>query len=255
MTSFRVSSRWWETIREQSPPGPAVVCLPHAGGSASAFRPWAGHTDRLELMAVQLPGRERRMAEPALRSLDAVLDALLPELRVLAGREYALYGHSLGALLAFEAARRLRTAAPPGPSRLYVAGCPAPHALPPESVYDLPDDELLAWLTNGDGMDPAALEYPELIRLMLRTVRADLEIFDTYRYSSGPPLEIPVRVFHGSADEQYPAAVAERWKELTTGACDVDVFPGGHFFVRDHGPAIVSIIERDLLSPQEAIHP
>ncbi|WP_169314302.1 thioesterase II family protein [Streptomyces piniterrae] len=252
MAISRVSSRWFASFGEQPPAGPSVVCLPYAGGSASVFRPWARYTDSLHVLAVQLPGREQRMAEPAASSLDELLAGLLPQLRRLAGGEYALYGHSMGALIAFEAARRVRALDLPAPSRLYVAGCPAPHIPQTESVYDLPRDELLAWLADGNGLDPAALEYPELIDLMLHTVRADLAVVDTYRYRAGPPLDIPIRVFHGAADKQLPTADAYRWQEMTTGEFDVQIFHGGHFFVQDHGPDIVSAIERDLLCRQEA---
>lgn len=222
------------------------MCLPHAGGSASVFRSWQQHTKWLNIVAVQLPGRESRIAEPAHSTLDDLLAAFLPELTAMSDRGYALYGHSMGALVAFEAARRLRGRGLPAPVGLYVAGCEAPHTLRPDPVYDLPKDDLLRWMQGIDGLPPEALEYPALIDLMLCTLRADLQVYDTYRHCAGDPLDIPIGVFCGDSDPGLAVADATRWRELTTGAFRVDVLSGGHFFVQDHKQRILAAIENDL---------
>ncbi|MEU9464319.1 alpha/beta fold hydrolase [Streptomyces sp. NPDC048312] len=247
MTSSHVSSRWLTSFRTALAPGDFLVCLPHAGGSASVFRSWQDHSDWLNVIGVQLPGREWRIGESAHSTMEGLLGEFVPELVAsLAGRDYALYGHSMGALVAFEAARTMRDEGLPLPRRLYVAGCAAPHTLHPDPVYDLPRDELLRWLTEVNGMDPEVLRYPQLIELMLHTVRCDLKVYDTYVYRRSSPLDIPIGVFYGDSDPELTVTNAPEWRKLAAAEFRVEAFSGGHFFVQEHAPRIVSRIEKDL---------
>ncbi|TCO56104.1 thioesterase II family protein [Actinocrispum wychmicini] len=224
----------------------ALVCLPHAGGSASVFSDWQTHTDAFEVLAARLPGRETRVDEPACTTMSGLLDALLVELAPVAARGCVLFGHSMGALIAYEAARRLVLEGLPKPAALVVSGCVAPHVLRPERMHDFTDEQLVQWLIDINGVDPDILNYPKLLQLMLPTVRADMRLVDDYRYRPGESLDIPVRVLCGKDDVGTPVAQARKWRELTTGRFAVDIFPGDHFFFREHVPRILSAIESDI---------
>lgn len=253
--SAPVSSRWLTAFRDPPDPGCTLVCLPHAGGGASVFRSWPELSGWLSVRAVRLPGREHRASERALSTMDELVAALAPALgRVLDG-DYAFYGHSMGALVAFEVTRALEVAGLPGPRALYLAGCVAPRRRPTRTVYHLPREQLVEWLSDGNGLDPEVLRYPGLVDFMLTTIRADLSVVDTYRYRPAGRIDVPVRVFCGADDPQMPVEDCRAWEEETSGPFEAHVLPGGHFFVNDHAPRIVELIEADLRDRSEVTRP
>lgn len=171
----------------------ALVCLPHAGGASGAFRHWQRYTGELDIVGVELPGRAARFAEAPVARMDPLARDIAAQLSGL-DRDYALFGHSLGGLLAFEVARRIRDAAGRPPLALFVAGCPAPDAPAQPPVHDLPRDRLLAWLEDMGGLDPEIACLPDLVDILMPALRADLAVYDTYRYQPAPPLEWPIHV-------------------------------------------------------------
>jgi medium-chain acyl-[acyl-carrier-protein] hydrolase len=238
---------WLTTFADVSDPACELVCFPHAGGGSSVFHTWQRHTKTLRVSAVQLPGRELRLGEPAIDTVEVLVDALVPALRRVVGGRYAFFGHSMGALVAFELTRRLRATGLPLPVGLFVAGLDAPQLLNVDRTHDLPRDELLAWLSAGNGLDPEALRYPELIDLMLPTIRADLGMVENYRYRSEPSLPVPIHVFRGRDDEQVTAKGQAGWAVHTSAGCTDTKLDGDHFFVRHHEELIVWVIEASLL--------
>ncbi len=241
------SSQWLVPFRKAAPGECALVCLPHAGGSASAFRSWQAASGVLDVIGVQLPGREDRFPEPLLRTLPDVLDGLVAALTSFTGRRYALFGHSMGALLAFEAAHRLRQLKLASPEALFVSNFPAPDlATDREPLYDLPDQELTRWMIQVNGISPESLEHPDLLRLMLPTIRADLRIVDTYRWEPRQPLDCPIGVFAGVDDPEVPLAAARAWRSHTSRYLGTQSLPGGHFCVHGHISLVVASISRAL---------
>jgi medium-chain acyl-[acyl-carrier-protein] hydrolase len=237
------AARWFTPFPKSPGEGRALVCLPHAGGGASEFSGWQSHARLLDVLAVRLPGREARIAEAAFETIDDLVEAFLPALVPVARRGCVLFGHSMGALVAYEVARRLMAEALPAPLALVVSGCVAPHVLEPEQVHEFSDERLVQWLIDINGVEPEVLNYPKLLELMLPTVRADMRLVDDYRYREGVRLDIPVRALQGKEDLGTPVELAGKWGELTTGTFDLDIFPGDHFFFRDHVPRVMSIIE------------
>lgn len=139
--------------------------------------------------------------KPAFTEVGALVDAVVPVLRPLTGRRYALYGHSMGALAAYELVRGLQVRELPLPVALFVSGRDAPGYGDAEEIRHLPDEELLGRLRAWEGLDvPVLPQYADLIELMLPTIRADLTLAETYRHTPGPPLPVPVRVLRGSRD-------------------------------------------------------
>jgi medium-chain acyl-[acyl-carrier-protein] hydrolase len=225
----------------------ALVCLPYAGGSASIFDTWQRQTSVLDIVAVQLPGRANRIAEPPLVSLAEMVDRLTTELAGL-GRDYALFGHSMGALVAFELARRIRDDGLDGPRALFVSAYPAPDLPIPPPVYNLPRPELIRWLVDNGGLDIDVAQHDELMDVLLPALRADLAVADTYAYRSAPSLPWPIRVFLGAEDPSCTLADVGGWHRQSTRGCEVDVLPGDHFYLHDQAALLVELIERDLVT-------
>lgn len=243
MRPIRLSSRWFRSFGEVTDPICEVVCFPHAGASSAVYRNWQRHTTVLGITAVQLPGREVRLGEPPLTEMNVLVDEVVTALRPLTTRRYALYGHSMGSLMAFEVTRALRAAGMPLPAALFVSGRDAPQYGDAEQVHHLPDSELLDRLRAWEGMEPQELpQYEELVRLMLPTIRADLTLAETHPYTPGPPLPVPIRVLRGTDDPLMRPGDAG-WARQTSADCAVRDFPGGHFFVQDHERSIVAFVE------------
>ncbi|QHY94272.1 Linear gramicidin dehydrogenase LgrE [Streptomyces sp. S4.7] len=246
MRPTRLSSRWFRSFGEVADPVSEVVCFPHAGGSSAVFRSWHRYTSALKVTAVQLPGREVRLGEPPFQEMTALVDALAPALKPLTRRPYAFYGHSMGALVAFEVLRRFVSLELPLPVALFVSGRDAPQYADQEQVHHLPDAELLERLRAWEGMEPQELsQYEELVALMLPTIRADLTLAETYGYVPGPPVPVPVRVLRGTRDPLVRPGDAG-WARQTSEDCSVHDFDGGHFFVQDHERSVVTFIESAL---------
>ncbi|MET9453260.1 alpha/beta fold hydrolase [Streptomyces cinerochromogenes] len=221
-----------------------LACLPHAGGSASFFFGTSrALSPAVEVLAVQYPGRMDRYAEPLIDSMsrlaDQVTDALLP----FTDRPLALFGHSMGASLAFEVARRLerRGAAP---LALVVSGRPAPHRLRDGSLHLGGDEQLVEEITRLNGTLPAFLEDEDLLRMWLPVIRNDYQVIETYRYEPGPALTVPVTAHVGLTDPKATVEEVRAWAEHTTGPFELHTHPGGHFYLAAPGSPLVPHLSR-----------
>ena len=210
-----------------------LFCLPYAGGSSTIFYRWSEYVSpAIEVCSVQLPGREGRLTMPPYTSMrplvQAVRNALLPFL----DRPYLLFGHSLGALIAFELARDLRACGAPRPLSLLVSAASAPHvARASDRLHTLPDDKLIRQLSLLQGTRQEILQHPEIMQLLLPTIRADLQVFETYTYKAGPSLPCPIAAFGGNDDERVSLADLENWRRHTGAAFSLAMLPGDHFFI------------------------
>lgn len=210
-----------------------LFCFPYAGGGAAVYRTWADDLPAaVDVCPVQIPGRESRMREPALTSVDALTAALIPALAPLFDLPFAFFGHSMGALLAFELTRALRRQQRPQPIHLFASGHRAPQ-LPKENdpIYNLPEAEFIQELRQFNGTPEPVLQNAELMTLLLPVLRADFQVVGTYSYRPEPPLACPISALGGTEDHEVSPEAVAAWREQTTGEFTQRMYPGDHFFI------------------------
>ncbi|SMC22376.1 medium-chain acyl-[acyl-carrier-protein] hydrolase [Andreprevotia lacus DSM 23236] len=228
-----------------------LYCFPYAGGSANHFLGWQSTlAPFIDIHAVQLPGRGVRFSEPPHSHWKILLDELTNAFCThLAQQEgpYAFYGHSLGALIAFELTRRLTALQQPLPRQLAVSGCEPPaHRSPREILSTLDDDALIAGLQRLNGTPAEVLAHRELMALLLPAIRADFSLAENYRYQPAPALSMPIAVLTGTSDPRVNADQVDRWQEETQVACTVHRFDGDHFFIDSQQRAVLALLHKCL---------
>ncbi|MFD4181161.1 thioesterase II family protein [Rhodococcus sp. NPDC058514] len=232
--------------------GTVLICLPYAGSGASFFRGWRTVAPTgLTIVPVQLPGREERFVEPPLTTVEAAVDDLLPGL-LRVGRDaerVALFGHSLGAILAFELAHRLGDEGGVTLSRLFVSGSPGPSTVREIRASMLDDDQFVAQVNELAGYSHPALDHPELRELLLPVLRADVEMHENYRPPRRGPLSVPITALRGRDDRLVSARQSGEWREATTADTSVLELDGGHMYLTDHPHALLRLIATRLDGP------
>ncbi|MGW0094903.1 thioesterase II family protein [Streptomyces sp. NPDC003328] len=210
-----------------------LFCFPHGGGGASAYRGWQSVLgSEVGVVPASLPGRESRSKEELPRSITGLSGDLVDPLLDFADkREVFLFGHSMGALIAYELAGALADKGCP-PSGLIVSGAVAPHR--PDlvgQIHQLPDDQFLAHVIALEGTPMGVLEESGLLDVLLPVLRADFEACETYARRERPPLGIRMLAIGGDDDPRAPLDEIVRWGELTCGEFDMKILPGGHFYL------------------------
>lgn len=235
--------------RQSLRPGSALrlFLLPPAGGSSLLFRGWEDAMPAgVDACAIHLPGRGNRLFEPLFTQLEPLVhalgQALLPDL----DRPFAFFGHSMGALVAFELSRFLRKSHGAEPEALFVSAGRAPHIPEGRRDYLLPDAEFVAELRRLDGTPAEILDNPEALQLLLPIVRADFEATQTYEYREEPPLSPRISAFGGSRDGNTPKELLLPWSRHTTGPFSLHMLPGGHFFIEESRSQLLTIIASEL---------
>lgn len=227
-----------------------LFCFPHSGAGALSFRSWQdSFPSELDICPVQLPGREQRFREKPYEQMvplvKAATEALIPYL----DEPFALYGHSLGALVAFELARQLRTRGVRQPEHLFVSGCHAPQLQPATApISQLPEQDFLAEIERFGGISKEFLQNKELINMILPILRADLSVYDTYSYTVAPPLDLPISAYSGTQDARAPESLMASWREQTNAQFSLQMFPGGHFFLQTDQKRFLATLTRSLLA-------
>jgi len=244
------ASTAWITCLQPNPRAAlSFFCFPYAGGSATIFKTWADGLPRsVEVYAVQLPGRERRLQERPLTSMAELADSISRALRPYLTRPFAFFGHSMGAKLSFEVALNLRKQQAPEPSSLIVSGCRAPHLPSTDALtYRLPESEFIEKLRRLNGTPREILEHPELMELLLPTLRADFQVVETYAPTLPVrPFGCPLTAYGGLLDAEVARADLEAWRVYTSADFVVRMLPGDHFFLQQSESLLLSTIGRDL---------
>lgn len=215
----------------------ALLCLPHAGAGASTYRTWAaGLPAEIAACPVQLPGRESRAFEQPYQRIEPMVTDLARDLGDVTRWPYALFGHSMGAVVAFELVREIRRRGGPLPIQLFVAGRQAPHLpnVKPE-LRGLAGDRLASELRALGGTPDEVLADPALLDSITPLLRADFSVNETYQYNDEPPLDVPITAFAATQDPRASIDEVNAWRYETTGAFRSYVLPGEHFAVLRHG--------------------
>ncbi len=227
-----------------------LVCLPPAGAGASFFHPWRGVADPFHLVPVDLPGRETRFADEPRTDMPGVIEAILPGVLAVIRdcRQSVIFGHSFGAVVAYELARRVSDA---GLQRLrlvlVVSGAGRPGSGPDELISGLDDDHFLDQVRHRTGYSHPAFDDPEIRALLLPTLRADIALSERYRPHVIAPLPHPVLTLRGDADELVSAAQAAQWREMTSAEFVMRQIPGGHMYLTESWQQLLDLLRDECL--------
>jgi len=227
-----------------------LFCFPYAGGAAAVYRPWIdAFSAEVDVCPIQLPGRGSRFREAPFRRAADLVPAAAEALRAYLDLPFAFFGHSMGAVVAFELTRELRRRGWPGPVLLAVSGRQAPPRPDPDPPFGhLPDQEFLREVRERyDGIPDEVLAEEELLQLVLPALRADILVLETHKYVPGPPLDCPLSCLGGDEDRHVSREDLEAWRDETRGPCTVRTFPGRHFFIDSAREAVLDALRQDLL--------
>jgi medium-chain acyl-[acyl-carrier-protein] hydrolase len=231
-----------------------LFCFSHAGGGPSFFRPWGARLGpEIAVRRVLLPGRESRLGEPPFRHIADLVDPLCTALEQHLDRPCAFFGHSMGAAVAYEVARRFSATGTRRPGCLIVSARRAPGGVDPgRRLSTLPDDEFASEVARLNGIPPEVLSEPELLSMLLPTLRADYELSETYQPLPGDDLDCPVAAYVSTADPVAQYADMLAWHKVTTGEFSVRVFRGDHFYLKGGRLDVLTAVREDLRSAAEA---
>ncbi|MFF8811967.1 thioesterase II family protein [Streptomyces pactum] len=240
-------------IRGFRPPGGAavrLVCFPHAGGSASFYGPMArSFPPQAEVLAVQYPGRQDRRSEPVVRDIRELARRIAPVLEpAVAAGPVAFFGHSMGAVVAFETVRELQRRTGRAPVALFASGRRGPSTVRRESLHRDGDEAILAELRALNGTDSVILQDDDLLRMVLPALRGDYQAIETYRCAPDATVDCPVLALIGDRDPRVTAEEARVWQRHTTGRFDLQFFDGGHFYLV---PRATEVMDRVAAGLQE----
>jgi medium-chain acyl-[acyl-carrier-protein] hydrolase len=246
-SDYRVNS--WLAIPKPNPNAVMrLFCFPYAGGNSAVYRGWSDIiSPTIEICGVQIPGRGTRIHEKPYTDLRLLVSAVSSALQPCLDKPFALFGHSMGASLAFEFANLLERNYRMEPVHLFVSGCRAPR-VPGHSpiTYNLPEEEFLEHLRRLNGTPREVFEHAELMQLMVPLLRADFQLIQTYKYHETPPLDCPITAFGGIEDEEVTPKQVEPWREHTTRRFELHTLPGDHFFIHSKQQMLLRVLTREL---------
>lgn len=239
--------RYLVSIRRCANPRAKLICFPYGGGGSTVFWEWRlGLPEYVELWAVCLPGREKRIAEPFVTDAVEAVKSIFEEVQSLPDGKYAFYGHSLGAGLAFETAIHLRRNEKALPSLFMASGRVPPHRGYEGTWNDRSDKELADHLTSLGGIPPDLLDNPQFLAAYLPKIRADFKLNESLYYGRSPAFDFPITIIGSTEDPLAAEGLLYEWKSYTTGKFNLFKMNGNHFFIHSHFHELISIVSDQL---------
>lgn len=248
------SKHWAMSFKPNPSARMRLFCIPYAGSGASMYRDWhVSVRDDVEVIGIQLPGRENRFSDPHLTSIDTVVEQLVRVMSSYADKPFVLFGHSMGALIGFELTRALQRLRLPAPRHLIVSGtCAPPRRHTEDPIHQLSDDVFLEKIRHFNGTPKSLLQDEELMKLFIPLLRADFHIAETYRYEERGPIWCPLTALGGDGDDGVSLEDLSAWSTVCRAGYEQHVFRGDHFFIHNHKTAIIDLVNgvfEGLLSP------
>ena len=238
--------KWYVTYKKNPQAILRIFCFPHSGGGASTYFPWVDKlTSSLELVSIQLPGRENRFYESLENNLDVITDELCKEFDQYNEKPFILFGHSLGALLCYEFVKSIHKFYDVLPKHMFVSAAKAPH-LPfrMKKLSHLSDNELIEEISIYGEIDKTLKENSQILSMFLPVFRSDFSIGENYFYEETPPHSFDITAFYGENDSTVREEEINAWKKHTVGHFKSISFEGGHFFIKDKQDEILKEIEK-----------
>ena len=229
-----------------------LFCFPYAGGSASAYNKWKQYLDKnIELYTVELAGRGRRIYDPLYNSMAEAVDDVYKIIgSQITDVPYCFFGHSMGGIIAYELALKIRELKKPQPIHIFFSGRGAPHVRgsgDEKNIHTLSEEEFKKEIIELGGTPKEFFEHPELLDVLLPMLRSDFKIAECYQGKNAiVPFDHDITVFIGK-EEDVTAEQMHGWREQTSGICTIHYFNGDHFFVNEETKKVVEIINKILL--------
>lgn len=241
--------KWFITVKEQANPKIRLFCFPYAGGGASIYREWNQNMpNEIEICAIQYPGRENRISENPIDDFDLLVTNICEAIQHKMDLPFALFGHSLGAKVAYEVAKRLESSNTIKPDMLFVSGARAPHFPVPNPIHHLDDSGFTKALARYQGTPVAILENEEIMQVFLPMIRADFVLDETFCSDMDSQIAIPIIIFAGNEDKIAFSKDVQLWEKYTTENSEFIEMPGQHFFLKTSQNDLLDRIKQRLLA-------
>ena len=246
---MNINNKWFSCYKPKSKAKIRLFCFPYAGGGSSIFRTWSDDLpDWVEVCPIQLPGRENRILEKPFHQMSDLVESVAQAIKSYLDLPFALFGHSMGAWIAFELAHHLNKNFNLLTQYLFVSARFAPQIADSKNLHKLPDKEFIEKLEMYGGTPKAVLESDELMQLLIPILRGDFSICETYVYKQNNPLTCPISVFGATTDHLVDPNSLIEWKKETSNSFRVEIFNGDHFFLRNCQKELLTSIRKDLES-------
>ncbi len=248
-----INQSWFRPFKKPSATRLRLFCFPYGGSGPAVFRNWPGHMPQeVEVIGILYPGREARISEPLIPNIKQMSQSLMASILPRLDKPFAFFGHSMGALIAYELASQLGAEHGQAPEHLFVSGAYAPHVSDPDPIHQLPERQFLAALVELNGMPQEVLENKELLEYALPVIRSDFFACADYRNQQGLQVRCPITAYCGDQDTRVPVADVEQWRQYTQADFDLRVLPGDHFFLHSHEQRMLAEIQQKLF-PRDAV--
>lgn len=239
-----MNNPWFVKVNADVDAPVRIICLPSSGGGANMYRNWEGNLDNVEIYSVQLPGRERRLSEAPIDNIDALVEALVPEVEKLNDKPLLIFGHSMGALIAYELCCALQRKGSKMPKAVFVSAFRTPERINRnKKLHPLAFDDFIEELKKYGGTPEEILNHRETMELFVPTIRADFKIHETYVFPNHPQLTIPIISFSGTRDHVVPGSHMIGWNNHTSAEYAHHTIEGGHFFIHDNQARVLMVIQ------------